>query len=269
MCFLFDETARFEHGFWLQVMGDHARFLMDSLPVSEMEDVEITKEYRAEYDRLLQEVRNGVGDFRSFTKGVERLTDQFRSFKLSIIGRQLNGEIRIHLPPTFINHMVNELEEYQLVMSYLAKGEKPPVFHELHHHLVWLLDAAGHASGISGSLDMVEKQMQEKGNEFVKGFEDFYVKAVELSGYLRANVDSFPALRRFNDDVRLKIELFKGFLHEIEEMELSDELLSTFSPLMADHMAREECYYLMKVAEAGGQEAPGCDPSEPRLQDEM
>ncbi len=266
---MFEKVAAFEHEFWLQVMGDHARFLIDSFPVSEMDDVEVAKEFRHFYDRLLEDVRNGVGDYVGFTREVKGLTDRFRDFKLSIVRRQLEGRIRSHLPPTFINHMVNELEEYQLVMSYLAKGEEPPVFHELHHHLVWLLDAAGHASGISGSLDMVEKQLQEKGNEFVERFEDFYIKAVELRGYLRANVDSFPALSRFNDDVRLEIELFKGFLHEIEELELSDELLSTLSPLMADHMAREECYYLMKVAEAGNQEAVDCNPAAPRVQDEM
>ena len=43
--------------------------------------------------------------------------------------------------------------------------------------------------------------------------------------------------------------LFKCFLHELEELELSAQALGTFSPLMADHMSREECYYLMKLAE--------------------
>ena len=47
-------------------------------------------------------------------------------------------------------------------------------------------------------------------------------------------------------------------------MELNNEMLSTFSPLMADHMMREECYYLMKVAEASNTEKPNCDPTKPR-----
>ncbi|TMW70688.1 DUF2935 domain-containing protein [Alteribacter natronophilus] len=265
---LFEKTARFEHDFWLQVMGDHARFIEDSFPASESEDAAIAREYRENYDQLLHRTEN-VTDFRRFSREAGRLTDQFRDFKLSIIRRHLEGEIRTHLPPTFLNHMVNELEEYQRVLNYLERGEEPPVFHELHHHLVWLLDAAGHASAIAGSLDMVEKKMQEKGQDFAGTFEDFYIKAVELTGYLRANVESFPALRRMNEDVKLEIELFKAFLDEIEEMELTDELLSTFSPLMADHMAREECYYLMKIAESGGLEMPECDPAAPRIQDDM
>ncbi|SEQ14004.1 protein of unknown function [Piscibacillus halophilus] len=190
-----------------------------------------------------------------------------REFKFSIIRRQLNGEIGIHLSPTFINHMVNELEEYLLVISYLKEGEAPPIFHELHHHLVWLADAAGHAGAINDELDKVEQRLKEKSEKFAKHFDDFYIKAVELTGYLRANISSFPALNRFNDDVEVEIKLFQTFLHEVEEMELSDTVLSTFSALMADHMYREECYYLMKLAESSNTTVPDCDPTKPRTEE--
>lgn len=42
--------------------------------------------------------------------------------------------------------------------------------------------------------------------------------------------------------------------------------LGTFVPLMANHMFREECYYLSKVAESAGIEKPDCKPAKPRLQ---
>lgn len=93
------------------------------------------------------------------------------------------------------------------------------------------------------------------------------MKSVELTGYLRANVESFPALRKMNEDVKLEIDLFRTFLHEIEELELSDQVLGTFSALMADHMMREECYYLMKIAESTNTQKPACDPAKPRLQE--
>ncbi|QHN49727.1 DUF2935 domain-containing protein [Geobacillus stearothermophilus] len=39
------------------------------------------------------------------------------------------------------------------------------------------------------------------------------------------------------------------------------------SPLMADHMAREECYYLQKLAETTGEvKALAWDPTKPRTQ---
>jgi len=36
-------------------------------------------------------------------------------------------------------------------------------------------------------------------------------------------------------------------------------------PLMADHMAREECYYLTKLSQAGAAALPGCDATAPRI----
>src|SRR5699024_4368810 len=57
----------------------------------------------------------------AFTIQVEAVTDKLKMFKLSLIRRHLTGDIGIHLSPTFINHIVNELEEYQLIMSYLKK----------------------------------------------------------------------------------------------------------------------------------------------------
>ncbi|MET3697153.1 hypothetical protein SAMN05877753_10554 [Bacillus oleivorans] len=266
----FKESAVFEHLFWLQVLGDHARFILDSLPEKQKGDIEISIYFKNEYDRLLTMVQHQVyPSLEALTAEAEKLTEEFREFKLSIIRRHVSGKIRIHLSPTFINHMVNELEEYLLIISYLKNGEAPPIFHELHHHLVWLLDAAGHAGAISDTLDAVEKRLKEKSDKYTKHFEQFYLKAVELTGYLRANIDSFPALERMNHDVKLEIELFKLFLHEIEELELTEQILGTFAGLMADHMAREECYYLMKIAESTGSEEPDCDPTVPRSRDEM
>ncbi|MCP3027697.1 DUF2935 domain-containing protein [Halobacillus sp. A5] len=263
----YNNSATFEHSFWLQILGDHARFIRDSLYPDEREMIQQAKSFVNSFDEYLNMVRNGQpGDMEQFTKNIQEIVKQFRQYKLSILERQLQGKIGIHLSPTFINHMVNELEEYLLVLDYLAQGKAPPVFHELHHHMVWLPDAGGHAGAINDELDGVEKRLKEKSALFAKHFEQFYLKAVELTGYLRTNLDSFPALSRFNSEVDMELQLFKGFLRELEEMELSETVLSTFSALMADHMAREECYYLYKIAESAQGEYPACDPTKPRTE---
>jgi hypothetical protein len=132
-----------------------------------------------------------------------QLTDQakvevikLREFKFELLKKHLIGKIKIHLSPTFINHMVNELEEYLRILNYLKAGEVPPIYHELHHHLLWLLDAAGHSDAISSNLDGVEKRIREKSDYFTKNFEAFYLKAVELAGYLRTNLTTYPALKK-------------------------------------------------------------------------
>ncbi|GAA0454259.1 DUF2935 domain-containing protein [Alkalibacillus silvisoli] len=262
----FLDSAKFEHLFWLQVLGDHAIFIRDSLSPTEEEDIQIAEQLIERFNELIDRSRRlREGQVIPFTHEAAEATERMQSYKLSIITRQLVGDISIHLSPTFLNHMVNELQEYQHVMKYLSEGQSPPIFHELHHHLVWLLDASGHAGAINDELDAVENRLKEKSDDFKKHFDQFYIKAVELTGYLRTNVESFPALDRFNSDVEVELNLFRTFLSEIEEMELSKTVLSTFSELMADHMYREECYYLMKLAESSNTNMPDCDPTASRV----
>jgi hypothetical protein len=86
-----------------------------------------------------------------------------------------------------------------------------------------------------------------------------------MAGFSRTKLTTFPAIEKMNSDVTLEIKIFQNFLQEIEELELSAQALGTFSPLMADHMSREECYCLMKLAESTTVEKPNCDPTKPRL----
>lgn len=257
-----EKMARFEHRFWLQILGDHSRFIHDSLAPTEMKNIEMAAGFIEIFDTLLDKAESE--DILQLTIVAEEETIKFRTFKLSLLEKHLLSKIKIHLSPTFINHMLNELEEYLLLLKHFKSDQKPPVYHELHHHLVWLLDAAGHAGAISSNLDPVEKRLKEKSDQYTKHFEAFYLKAVEMVGYLRTNLSTFPALEKMNADVTLEMKLFRHFLHELEELELSAQALGTFSPLMADHMSREECYYLMKLAEATNSEKTNCDPAKPR-----
>ncbi|MDQ0300035.1 hypothetical protein J2S78_002482 [Salibacterium salarium] len=260
-------TATEEHLFWLQILGDHARFIHDTLAPSETEYIETAQAFIKLFDQLLEEVAEDHTEqtLENLTMNAKQASKDIRFFKLQIIQRQLTGKIKIELTPTFINHMVNEVEEYLRILSYLVNQEEPPVCHPLHHHLVWLLDAAGHADAITGSLDKIENNLKEQSRVFTDEFDHFYLKAVEMAGYLRANVETFPALNRLNSQVKLEFDIFRSFLNELEEMGITKEMLGTLTPLMADHMSREECYYLWKLAESAYTESPDCNPAKHRV----
>ena len=263
----YEETAKFEHKFWLQVLGDHARFIHDSLAPHEQRDIELARYFIQTFDQLLESVLAEADSLVAFSRLADEETKKLRAFKLDLIRRHLTGKVSIHLGPTFINHMVNELDEYVRLLNNLKAGHTPPIYHALHHHLLWLLDAAGHAGAISDNMDQIEKKIKQKSDSFTKDFEAFYLKAIELTGFLRTNLSAFPALERFNKDTSLEIKIFMNFLQEIEELRLSKEALGTFAPLMADHMMREECYYLTKLAESTELQEPNCDPTKPRIKD--
>lgn len=185
-----------------------------------------------------------------------------------LISSHLECKLKIGLPPTFLNHMVNEIEEYMRILQYLVRGEVSPRLHPVHHHTLWLLDAAGHAAALQGELDPTEKKLAKKAEEFEKTFEAFYIKAKEMAGFIRARQDLFPALKTFNKETSLEIELFYCFVRELEEMRLDCTRLGTLMPLMADHMAREECYYLLKLQEIDPDNVSSstCDPTQPRVE---
>lgn len=264
---VFADNALYEHRFWLQILGDHARFMRDTLSPVEKEEIEQAEQFITVMDQLLQMAKQPLSGHKldDLTKMAAKQTEKLRTFKLSLIKKKLTGKIVIGLGETFLNHMVNELEEYINILDHLLKKQEVPDFHPVHHHLLWLADAAGHAGAINDNLDLSEKKLKEKGSAFQKDFEAFYLKAIELAGYLRTGLMEFPALSKFNEDVELEMKIFKSFLAELEEWEMNHKLLGSFSALMADHMAREECYYLFKLYETAGTHLPECDPTAPRV----
>lgn len=260
------DAARFEHRFWLQIMGDHARFIRDTLAPKEKRDIELASHYIAVFDQFLNQARSASSIDELNRQALSQVLE-LRSFKLSLIERHLQGNIMIMLPPSFINHMVNELEEYARTLQALVRGEAVPVYHPIHHHVLWLQDGFGHAASIAGNLDFAESSLIQKSKQIEQHFKDFYLKAVELAGYLRTNLKYFPALSRFNQQAELEMKLFQQFLQELEEMRLDASALGVLTPLMADHMFREECYYLTKLAQTTKQiKQPACDPAKPRIQ---
>lgn len=261
------EQALFEHRFWLQILGDHARFIYNALSPVEPNDIGIALSFINQYDQLLTQARMKEEDINlaQLNKHAYELTANFRAYKLNLLDRLLFGQIKIGLTPTFFNHMVNELEEYIRILVVLLEGKPVPQYAPLHHDLVWLLDAAGHGAAIATNLDAVEKRLIKKSKQFQQNFNELYLKAVELAGYLRTLRIHYPSIAKFHSDVNLEMSVFMAFLKEIEELGLSAELLSRINPLVPDHMFREECYYLLKLSQSGAVPPPNCDPTKPRV----
>lgn len=255
-----------EHCFWLQVLGDHARFIHDSLGPQEREEIDKAHRFIRIFDSLLQEARleadeqHGQHEQHENHKALDSQLGsinqtaywraaELKDFKLHLLKRMLTGSIRFHLSSTFVNHMLNEVEEYMRILKHIQAHGRPPMHDAAQLHLIWLQDALEHAGSLSGSLAKVEKRLTEKSDRFSLHFTDFYMKAVEMAGYMRTQLQQFPALHRFNREVELEMMLFREFLEELESLDMDAELLGTLQPLMADHMAREESYYLMKLSQ--------------------
>lgn len=258
----------FEHRFWLQILGDHSRFILGALDEREKQNIQKAKNFIHLFDKLLEQSRMELGemDISSLNNSAYNAACEIRNFKLDILKEQLVGKININLPPTFINHMVNEVEEYIFILSCIM-NKQLSLSHPIHYHLLWLLDGSGHAASISSSLDMSEKNLIKLSMKYGKNFDVLYSKANEMKGYMRTGLREFPALNKLNQDADEEMLCFKNFLKELEKLIIEKKVLGTLRPLMTDHMYREECYYLIKLSMVSETNMPECDPGKPRIED--
>lgn len=256
-----------EHRFWLQIMGDHARFIFLSLAPKETEYLQRSQDFIISYDQLLAQTRKqlATAELGLLNRQAYQLTQQFREFKVLLLALTLRSDIIIQLPSTFINDMLNELEEYMTVLNLLMKG-KSILFHPIHYHLLWLTDAIGHAASLAANLDPIEKDLIDKSCNFEMNFTDLHLKAIIMQGYLRTQIPDFPSLNRLNEQADQIIRQFQEFLEKLRDQRIDGRVLGTLSPLMADHMAREECYYLWKLSQTAGLlRRQDCDPGRQRI----
>jgi len=59
---------------------------------------------------------------------------------------------------------------------------------------------------------------------------------------------------------------FQRFQRDLGALRSNKEVLGVLQPVFLDHMFREECYYLLKLAQSGQGDPPACDPTSPRLE---
>lgn len=263
----FAQMALVEHRFWLQILGDHTRFLFNSLSPVEESAIQDAHRFISEFDQLLARARTVVTRFQlqSLTACAYESVTALRLFTLELLSCRIADTILIALPPTIISHMVNETDEYLRILEFLLARTTPPVKHPLHYHLLWLADAHVHATFLSAGLDPIEANLKEKSTGFVHRFTELYFSALELKGYLRTGEGKFPALTRYNLQVEKEILLFKEFLDKLQELLSSKQLLGALTPLAVDHMLREEYYFLNKLSQFPEIKTPRYDPTRPRV----
>lgn len=261
----------YELRFWLQILGDHARFIKYSLMPDETNMSMVAANFIELFDRLLEKTREAkiVKEpvMKSHLGEILQTTLSFRDFNRELLAERLKNKLVTSLPPVFYNHMLNELESFLKVLTDIECGPERAE-NILGQHLLWSLDAAAHAALIGSDLDKVEYRLREMSNKFERAFDHDYVKAVELAGYFRSNPPSAaPVLEAYNRDMAFQIKEFMAFLEEIKGGVKEQRILGRLWPLTLDHMYREGCYYLLKLAAVEpGLSIPDCDPGRPRVE---
>lgn len=243
-----------EHPFWLEVLRDHCQFFRDSLALKDQALASRIDVFYQSFDHSLTEIQTKQVQFpEEATKRYRNYTVQFIYLKQQILDQQMKGLVTMHMPPTFIDHMIREAMEYVAVIDqYLNPSPLSDAELAMHSHLLWLPDAMGHAGGIRSKLDLQEFEQFEIASEWVNQFQILYLHALEMATKFRTRSVKIPSVNRFTRLSADKITEFRQYLLALKELIEEREVLSTLHPLMPDHMARESLYYCEKISQLVG-----------------
>lgn len=56
----YQEVSLYENRFWLQILGDHARFIYSALAPNEKEHIHTAEKFKNVFDQLLEQARMSV-----------------------------------------------------------------------------------------------------------------------------------------------------------------------------------------------------------------
>lgn len=255
----------YENPFWLQLMGDHMRFIQNSLFARETEHAQQADHYITLFDTLLAQSKEYLPEIaqQRFLETAYNSMQQARVFILSILRRQLLGEFCINIAPGYINQMANEAEEYLRILNHAIKNTDS-LMHPIHYHLLWLLNCSMNADFINASVDPCERELLRGCHRFMHKFDNLYLKSIEMMGFMRAGLPDFPGLRKLNADVLDDLASFAAFMLELEDKLQNKEILGTLCRLHVNHIYRKSCYYACKLSEVCDVGSTGFDLAQKR-----
>ena len=89
----YTKNALFEHRFWLQILGDHSRFILLSLSTKEKREIEQANYYIQVFDQLLAQARESLSieEIHTINAQASEQVRALREFKLHLLHRHLVG----------------------------------------------------------------------------------------------------------------------------------------------------------------------------------
>jgi hypothetical protein len=240
--------------FWTGILNNHGEFILKSLSIKEQPFILNAQHFKNLFFQLnlkanaLKDLPNESNNVISLVNKTLQAISSFVSFKKLLLRKSLQCAVEISLPPTFINHMINEaVTGYNTLSSVYSNMLEDKVTHDIELHKIWLPDASGHAATIAADLDPTEAELIKKSEAFKNDFNNLFIKSRELGIMLKRASLEDGALEQFNQDVIMKMNEFIEFLEMIKELRQTCRILGTISPLIPDHMIREEKYYLEHI----------------------
>lgn len=260
------EPAAFQNRFWLKIMNDHMQFILTAISPKEKAEIDTANSLHGQLEALLKRSRESLTkeQLNQLSSQAIPVVQNARKFKMYLLTRQLKDHLELSLLPDIINRMINEAEEYLNILASLLKNGEFTI-PTIRLHLLWLLDLMGHAGLIRDGINMSYRDLRKKAYGYERGFMILHARALEMEGFIRTGLKSFPAFDKFNTDVEEFLSSFAEFFVQMNSDLRSKHVLGTITPLWMDHIYREGCYYLTELSRVTKIKLPVCDPAAPEI----
>lgn len=255
-----------DNQFWIQIMGDFARFIFNSLSPVEADEAEAAQRFITQLDVLLSRSRQILTSEHLIQLNLDVFwtIQDYRKYILHLIKRQISEKIILSLRPSFLNHMVNDTELYlDLLGQYIQNSAA--VINAAEVSIIWLTNVYVNALTVQDGLDTtVFNTNKKRAGELANEFLDLYFKASVMNGLRRSGLDDFPALTSLNDDIAYKMIEYTEFLVDLINLMEQKKVLGNITLLYLDSMYRQLCYYITELSRVSKVKPPVCDPASPR-----
>ncbi|WHH60040.1 DUF2935 domain-containing protein [Petroclostridium sp. X23] len=235
--------------FWTGVMRDHAMFEINGLAPKEQAYIQYAMYYRDFFQRMMIELERAA-EYKSFLPNLLQGLLCFIEYKRTILKGLLACQIQINLPPSLINHQINEALEFQVLLT-MPQQCLCNMMNLAGYIKMWLADSIGHAAGIAAFLDPSEELLQEEALKFKMTFGKLQTKASEVEMMLDKTGSKDSSLRFLANETILWMNKFIDYLEKVHELRSNCEALGfgTLLPLIPDHFIREHRYFISKIKE--------------------
>ncbi len=250
---MFDIVKEIE--FWTHIMRDHALFQHTGLSPRETETINKTQHFYNLFDQLHQNISKLPAEINpeiipNLLAENKTAVVQFTQFKKKLLEKLMSCRIELAMSPSFLNHMINEAMEYYRFLCIADESLRyNKVLENIRLHKVWLPDASGHAKYVASQLDGIEGVYYNEAIDFMHRFDEAFKKANEMYLMYERITRRNGELEHFNTETEMSMNNFIVFLETVRQLKKECKLFTTgtFSPLILDHMIREEKYYLTRI----------------------
>lgn len=197
-------------------------------------------------------IGSNTNNLSIYNNNIIEFIESVRNFKRLLLEQLSNATEppAVLLPPTFISHMLNELEKFRYITHHVKlTGILPPIY-SLNEHKLWLIDIAGHLGAIKDNLDDMEKIMRHRTCEQKKVFEKLHAKSIELIGYLKHEILPNNAIAALTSQAEVETLVYLHLVKEVADMVKNKYMLGIIDTHMLNHMIFEELYYLKNLQSA-------------------